>query len=66
MPKKPAGKKTDFVFSRVDARRFEGKIADHFMDTSFEAKQRYGQSANKGEKSGDSYGEWSNTKLADK
>ena len=52
-------KPVDFVFARVDPRKYVGSIPDKFMDNSFEAKEKYG-------KGGDSYGGWSNSKLNDK
>ena len=50
-------KPVDFVFSRVDPRKYT--IPDKFADNSFEAKAVNGTG-------GDSYGGWSNTKLHDK
>jgi hypothetical protein len=46
------------VFKRIDATKFTN-IANHFADNTFEAKEKFGQG-------GDSYGSWSNSKLADK
>jgi len=47
-----------FTFKRVDETKFTN-IANHFADNTFEAKAKFGQG-------GDSYGSWSNSKLADK
>lgn len=44
------------LFQRIDASKFEGKIAGNLQDCTFEAKARFGQG-------GDSYGSWSNDKL---
>ena len=49
-------KPLDFKFARIDASKFEGKIAACFMDNTFEAKEKFGGG-------GDSYGKWSSDKL---
>ena len=48
-----------YHFKRVNPNLFANKIDNKFVDNSFEAKERFG-------KGGDSYGSWSNSKLADK
>lgn len=46
------------TFKRIDASKFTN-IENHFADNTFEAKQKFGEA-------GDTYGGWSNSKLADK
>lgn len=46
------------TFKRIDPTKYTN-IANHFADNTFEAKEKFGQG-------GDSYGSWSNSKLADK
>lgn len=48
-----------YLFKRIDTSKYDSKISEKFADNSFEAKARFG-------KGGDSYGSWSNSKLADK
>ena len=55
-PKAPA---QAYHFKRVNPALFANKIDNKFVDNSFEAKERFGNG-------GDSYGSWSNSKLADK
>jgi len=56
----PIQSSKDYHFKRIDTSKFQNNIKDHFVDNSFEAKARYGSAG------GDSYGSWSNMKLADK
>lgn len=52
-------KASKYHFKRINVSTFAGTIDNKFVDNSFEAKERFGQG-------GDSYGSWSNSKLADK
>ena len=55
-----SGKSAEYTFKRIDPTKFANKISTQFADNSFEAKARFGTQG------GDSYGSWSNSKLADK
>ena len=55
----PKAAAKDFHFKRINTSKYTNMIDNKFVDNSFEAKARFG-------KGGDSYGEWSNSKLADK
>jgi hypothetical protein len=49
-----------YHFKRINTAKFANGVIDNkFVDNTFEAKARFGQG-------GDSYGSWSNSKLADK
>lgn len=57
--KEGAGVAKAYHFKRINTALYDSKISEKFADNSFEAKARFG-------KGGDSYGSWSNSKLADK
>ena len=56
---KEQSKPKEFLFKRINTSKFNNAIKEQFADNSFEAKARFGNG-------GDSYGSWSNSKLADK